>query len=860
MLIIDEASDRIKRFRKRFLDDMPQISIERAKYYTDKWRETEKSNFPTGVRVALSMKNVYENKQIYIDPDDRIAGNWTEYFLGIPVDIERGIWNNVFKVELLKRKMFFYGLRSNLRFASYKIRNEGLSGLLKTIKYAKASGAAITTLGTDTLDKRKVNPYMIDKKDRKILLKNLIPYWKNKTIADLLEKAYLESDIYKGEFYDFISHVQLKTAQNDIVISPGAVIGTWQGHLILDHETAIKKGLLVMREEIQEEMRKNSNLTKNEIDFLNSIDTVIEGIMIYAQRLTQKLQEELDRTDDFERKTILSKMLQACQNVKSKPAKTFREAVQLYWIIKTTVDLALPFNVHGPGRLDQIFYPYYKRDIVEGRITREEARELMEELVLKVMSHNIRPYSNAVGDFSQRFEGSEPVTMGGLTETGEDATNDLSYIILEAADRSKASLNFAVRVHDKTPEDFLMKIAELQYHGISSLSILNDDICIQALLNRGISEKDARTFAITGCVDLCPPGKAGGIGFSAFLICRTLDMTLRNGNSMTLAGLIKDVGPKTGEPENLKSFDDFLNAFYTQSDFVIKHIVDATTIRDSLFAEHLPSPFISAFMQGCLRNKKDITWGGAKYDAEGILYINSVANAVDSLYVIKKLVYEQKKFSLRELLDAVDNNYSNGYEWIHKLIMDLDGKWGNGDPECDKLAQEVTSRLFKETYKYRTYRGGIYAPFLISMTSHTYDGRISMATPDGRLAGRPFAASGNPYNVEKHGTTGVIRSVAALEFEHVCGCAVNIRMHPSGIGKTEESRKKWISLLQTYFKLGGQQLQPTIVSTKVLKAAQVNPENYRNIIVKVGGYSAYFTDLGREIQDEIISRTEHTMI
>ena len=858
--MIDEASDRIKRFRKRFLDDMPQISIERAKYYTDKWRETEKSNFPNGVRVALSMKNVYENKQIYIDPDDRIAGNWTEYFLGIPVDIERGIWNNVFKVELLKRKMFFYGLRSNLRFASYKIRNEGLSGLLKTIKYAKASGAAITTLGTDTLDKRKVNPYMIDKKDRKILLKNLIPYWKDKTIADLLEKAYLESDIYKGEFYDFISHVQFKTAQNDIVISPGAVIGTWQGHLILDHETAIKKGLLVMREEIQEEMRKNSNLTKNEIDFLNSIDTVIEGIMIYAQRLTQKLQEELDKTDDFERKAILSKMLQACQNVKSKPAKTFREAVQLYWIIKTTVDLALPFNVHGPGRLDQIFYPYYKRDVVEGRITREEARELMEELVLKVMSHNIRPYSNAVGDFSQRFEGSEPVTMGGLTETGEDATNDLSYIILEAADRSKASLNFAVRVHDKTPEDFLMKIAELQYHGFSSLSILNDDICIQALLNRGISEKDARTFAITGCVDLCPPGKTGGIGFSAFLICRTLDMTLRNGNSMTLAGLIKDVGPKTGEPENLKSFDDFLNAFYTQSDFVIKHIVDATTIRDSLFAEHLPSPFISAFMQGCLRNKKDITWGGAKYDAEGILYINSVANAVDSLYVIKKLVYEQKKFSLRELLDAVDNNYSNGYEWIHKLIMDLDGKWGNGDPECDKLAQEVTSRLFKETYKYRTYRGGIYAPFLISMTSHTYDGRISMATPDGRLAGRPFAASGNPYNVEKHGITGVIRSVAALEFEHVCGCAVNIRMHPSGIGKTEESRKKWISLLQTYFKLGGQQLQPTIVSTKVLKAAQVNPENYRNIIVKVGGYSAYFTDLGREIQDEIISRTEHTMI
>jgi pyruvate-formate lyase len=168
--------------------------------------------------------------------------------------------------------------------------------------------------------------------------------------------------------------------------------------------------------------------------------------------------------------------------------------------------------------------------------------------------------------------------------------------------------------------------------------------------------------------------------------------------------------------------------------------------------------------------------------------------------------------------------------------------------------------MFNETYKYRTYKDGFYAPFINSMTTHTYDGRISIATPDGRVGGKPFAASCNPYNVEKHGPTGVLRSVSALEYEHVMGCAVNIRMHPSGIGKTNESKKKWISLIKTYFQLGGEQLQPTVVSTDVLKAAQINPESYRNIIVKVGGYSAYFTDLGREIQDEIISRTEHTMV
>jgi formate C-acetyltransferase len=359
---------------------------------------------------------------------------------------------------------------------------------------------------------------------------------------------------------------------------------------------------------------------------------------------------------------------------------------------------------------------------------------------------------------------------------------------------------------------------------------------------------------------MCAPGKTGGEGFSSILLCRTLDMALRNGNTQTLIGLIKDVGLKTGDPDTFKKFEDFLNAFYAQADNMIEKIVDGCIIRDRLYIEHLPAPFISAFMQGCLENKKDITKGGAIYDCEGILFMTSIANTIDSLYVIKKLIFEQKKFTFKELIDAIDNNFGGGYEYLHQLIMDLEGKWGNGNPESDELARKVTSHMFKETYKYKTIKDGFVAPFINSMTTHTYDGRISIATPDGRLAGKPFAASCNPYNVERFGPTGVLRSVSELEYEHVMGCAVNIRMHPSGIGQTEEARKKWIALVKTYFNLGGEQLQPTVVSTEVLKEAQKNPESYRNIIVKVGGYSAYFTDLGKEIQDEIISRTEHLKV
>ena len=860
MEFIDNASERIKRIRRRLLDEIPLISIERAQLYTEKWKETENKGLPLGLRVALSMKNVLENMTIYIDPDDRIAGKWTENFIGIPVDIERGIWNRVFEIELDEKTMNKYMKESNKNYMAYMINKIGPEGLLELLEKTKKINAPITTLGTETLDKRKINPYQIREEDKKILLEEFIPFWKNKTLADILEKEYANSGVYTGESYEFLSHLPLKTAQNDIVISPCAVIGVWQGHLVLDFETVLKKGLLIIQKEIQDELESNKDLTNEQKEFFRSIEITLEAVLTYARRLAEKVKEELNKTSNGERKKVLSEMYETCKRIPNSPPTTFRKAVQTFWIVKNTVDLAIPFNVHGPGRLDQLLYPFYYSDIKKGLITREEARELLEELVLNIMSHNIRPYSNAVSDFSQRFEGSEPVTIGGLNEEGEDATNDLTYLILEAADRSKASLNFAVRFHDKTPEELYMKVAELQSNGYSSLSVLNDNICIEALKKRGIKERDANAFSITGCVDMCSPGKTGGIGFSALLLCRTLDMTLRNGNCLTIGGLVNNVGLKTGNPDNFETFDDFLDAFHKQIDFVIKKIVEATTIRDKLFASYFPAPFISAFMRGCFKNKKDITQGGAFYDAEGILVMNSIANMVDSLYVIKKLIFEQKKFNFSDLIQAIDNNFTDKYQSIHKLIMNLDGKWGNGNPECDELAREVTTQIFEETYKYKTYRGGVYAPFIISMTSHTYDGRIGIATPDGRLAGKPFAASCNPYNVEKNGPTGVMRSVAALDFEHVCGCAVNIRMHPSGIGKTEETRKKWISLLKTYFSLGGQQLQPTVVSTEVLKAAQKNPEPYRNIIVKVGGYSAYFTDLGKEIQDEVISRTEHLII
>jgi len=506
--------------------------------------------------------------------------------------------------------------------------------------------------------------------------------------------------------------------------------------------------------------------------------------------------------------------------------------------------------------MDQIFNPYYEKDIKEGRITREEARELLEELLLKVMSQNLRPETNLIGNFYHRYLGSTPITIGGLKPDGSDGTNELTYLFIEAANGSRAVTNVSLRAHENTPNDLMLALTDALYQGSSNLSIFNDDVNIEAMKNRGFEEKDARDYAIMGCVEMTCPGRTGAMSASALLLCRLLDVTMRNGDSQTLMGRIKNIGLKTGDPDSFDTFEQFLDAFFIQAEHQIGLIVNIDNLHDEIYAKKLPAPYISAFMQGCLENRKDVTLGGAKYDLSGISFINSVANLTDSLYVIKKLIFDEKFINFKDFIEAIDNNYVS-FEKLHHAIMKIEGKWGNGHKEVDELARSVSTRLFKETYKYKNYRGGPFVPYIISMTTHTIDGRISIATPDGRKSATPYAASCNPYNVEKNGITSVLTSVSSLDYEHVLGCAVNMKFHPTAVGAKKENRQKWIALVQTYFSLGGAQLQPTVVSAEMLVDAQINPDQFRDVVVKVGGYSAYFTELGKEIQNEIIARTEH---
>jgi pyruvate-formate lyase len=640
-----------------------------------------------------------------------------------------------------------------------------------------------------------------------------------------------------------------------MMLSTCATIATIQGHVILEYDRVLEKGLLAMREEIREAMQQGDG-EGEEADFLRSLEIALEGVMIYSTRLAEKIQEEIARGPDPRRRATLEEMLARCRQVPLLPARSFEEAVQCLWTVKTAVELAHPVNLHCFGRLDQSLYPYYRKDLEEGRITREKARERLEELLLKIMSQNIRPESNLLGNFYHRYLGSSPVTVGGLRPDGEDGTNELTALFIEASHRSRAVTNMSVRVHEKTPDELLLQVADSLYEGTSSYSLFSDEINIEAMMRRGFSEADARDYAIMGCVETTCPGKTGHMSACALLLNRLLDMVLRNGDSAILAGTIHGEGPRTGDPDGFADFDAFLEALQKQAAYAIEKIVEGCNIKDRLYAEHLPAPLISAFMDGCFETKKDVTRGGAVYDLAGISTINSIANLVDSLLVIKKFIFEEKKLDFKTLLEAVDNDF-RGHEDLLLEIRNLPGKWGNGDPETDALAARVTKALFSETYKYRNYKGGPFTVFAISMITHTLDGRLSIASPDGRRAASPYAASCNPYNVEKAGVTAALRSVAALPYEDMMGCAVNMKFHPSGIGETRQAREKWLALIRTYFQIGGSQIQPTVASAEMLKEAQSDPERHMDLIVKVGGYSTYFVDLGREIQDEVIARTEH---
>jgi len=854
----NRPSERIARLTRRYQTQPLFLSVQRARYYTEYWRKSQGQGVPLAIRIAKAVNHVYENMGHCIDPDDRIAGCWTERFLGVPIDIERGVYNSVFAPELDKLTLAGFRAESFAKGLAFMFRTANLGAFLKNQKHAKSSGSPPLNFELKTMSERRINPYRIDPRDKKELLDDLLPYWKGKTVVDEVERRLAESGLLSAGMRDLVTAIPGSTSRQVVFVATCAAVSAYQGHTILDYDKVLRIGL----EGLSKEIRKTADdrdLPTSQRDFLRSIEIAVEGVMIFADRLAESIDVELHNTHSPSRRKELQEMLESCRRVPRKRARNFREAVQCMWTMKTAVDLAHPLNLNCLGRLDQNLQPFYEKDLKRGAITPYQASELVEELLLKLMTQNVRPESNVLGNFYHRYLGSTPITIGGLTPDGRDATNDMTHICLRAAHNSKAITNVSVRVHEDTLDDLLREMAGYMRQGTSSFALFNDRMHIRAMQRRGFSEADARDYAIMGCVEATCPGKTGEMSANALTLARLLDTTLRNGDSATMAGMVRKDGLPSGDPDRFQTFEQFLDAFCRQADHFIEKIARGSNLRDEIFASMRPTPHLSAFIDGCIDHKTDQTRGGARYDLSGLSMINSIANLTDSLLAIEKLVFEQKRFTIRQLIRAVDDNFQ-GHDEIARALKDLEGKWGNGCKHTDELARRIAKRLFDSAHKGKTFKGGPFVVYVISMITHTVDGRLSIAGFDGRKAATPFAASCNPYNVEKNGCTAALRSVAALPFEDVMGAAVNMRFHPSAIGETDASVDKWIALVRTYFQLGGSQIQPTVVSAEMLRKACEDPDSHRDLIVKVGGYSTYFTDLGDEIKQEIIARTEHGMV
>ena len=846
--------DRIARLRLRYQAGPAYVSVERARHYTAAWRATETSGLGAEVRVALAMRAVYRNMTHHLDPDDRIAGAWTEHFLGVPIDIERGVFNAVFEAELTRPRMIRARARTAIRAAAYLARRGGLADFARGQRVARAHGGAPLSLALDPMPSRRVNPFQITPAAQKELLGTLLPYWRGKTLVDRLDGELAASGLRSRDMHDFVLALAGGASRQVEMVSTCATVATLQGHVILDHDEVLRLGLADMLAATR--ARRAAATDDAERAFLHAREIALDGVIIYASRLVQRIDAELAGARDPDRRAVLEGLRARCARVPLHPPETFAEAVQALWTVKTAVELAHPVNLHAFGRLDQILAPYYDADLAAGRITAEAATELIEELLLKIMAQNLRPESNLLAHFYHRFLGSSPVTVGGLTPDGRDGTHALTYLFVEAAGRSRAVTNLSVRVHPGTPDALLAVVAEHVAAGASSFSLYNDAVVTDAMERRGFAPEHARDYALMGCVEATCPGRTGGMSANALLLSRLLDITLRDGDSALLAGTVRGEAPAMGA--GFATFDALLDALVARAAFFIEKIVRASNLRDRLYAEHLPAPFISAFIDGCLEGGRDVTRGGARYDLSGISLINAIANLVDALHVIRTLVFERQACTIGELLAAIDADFVGAeHTALLAAIRAVPGRWGNGDPAVDQLAHDVTKRLSAEVLRHSSFRGGPFVVYVISMITHTIDGRLSVATADGRRAATPFAASCNPANVEHAGVTAALRSVAALPFEDILGASVNLKLHPSAIGDTAAARAKFVALVRGYFALGGAQLQPTGVSAATLRAARQDPEAHRDLVVKVGGYSSYFVDLGREVQDEIIARTEH---
>lgn len=698
----------------------------------------------------------------------------------------------------------------------------------------------------DTMEHRSADPFYISDETKKVL-HEVYKYWKGKTTSELAT-SYLAPET--------------KTAMEHNIFTPGNYFYNGVGHVTVKYDKVLAVGYKGILEEIRAEKAKQ-NVGDADFNtkraFLDAAEMSCEAVITYARRYARLALEMLEKETDENRKRELAIIARNCSRVPENGASNFYEACQSFWFVQMLLQVESSGHSISPGRFDQYMYPYYKKDIESGEITKEFAQELLDCIWVKLNDLNkIRDAASAEGFAGYSLF--QNLIAGGQNIYGEDATNDLSYMCLEATLHVMLPApSMSVRVWNKSPHDFLIKAAKVTRTGVGLPAYYNDEVIIPSLLSRGLTIEDARDYGIIGCVEPQKAGKTWGWHDAAFFnMCRVLELTFSNGRDTDGT----QVGIASGDINTFKTFDDFFEAYKKQMKYCISLLVNADNAIDVAHAERCPLPYLASMVDDCIKRGKTPEQGGAIYNFTGPQGFG-IANVADSMFAIRTLVFEQKKYTLHEIKDALDNNFgldggenAQKYAAIREDILSLD-KYGNDDDNVDMLARRAAYTYTKQIQDFKNPRGGQFQAGLYPVSANVPLGAQTGATPDGRYAHKPVADGVSPSaGFDTHGPTASANSVAKLDHGIASnGTLFNMKFHPSAL-EGDSGLESFVALVRGYFDQKGSHMQFNVVSRETLRDAQKNPDKYRSLVVRVAGYSALFTTLSKSLQDDIINRTE----
>lgn len=691
----------------------------------------------------------------------------------------------------------------------------------------------------EILDTRDKNPYRVSEKCREVYREKVIPYWRGRTMRDKIFADIGETwkETYAaGYFTEFMEQRA-------------------PGHTTLDGKF-YSKGMEDFKQEIATSIAsldfKNDPEATQKREQLKAMNIACDAIVIFAERHADLALKMARAESDPVRQKELERIAANCLHVPRHAPRDFWEALQMYWFMHLGTIMELNgWDAMNPGHLDRYFYPFYAQELEKGTITRQWAKELLSAFWIKFNNHPATPKVGVTAAESGTYNDFTNINLGGLLPDGSDSVNEISYMMLEVMDEIHLLQPQAnIQLSRKTPDRFLKAAARVIRKGYGYPSIFNADTVIEEMIRAGKSVEDAREGGTSGCVETGAFGKEAYILTGYLNTPKILELALNNGVD-PISG--KKIGIETGNPQLFKSFDDLYAAFEKQLHHIVEIKIKGNQFIERMYAENAPAVFLSVLVDDCIKKGKDYNDGGPRYNTNYIQCVG-IGTITDSLSAIKKHVFEEQTFHMNEVIEALGNNFE-GNEAMRLTFANKTSRWGNDDDYADALMKKVFNSLYNEIDGRPNTKGGVYHIDMLPTTCHIYFGSITGATPDGRLAGLPLSEGISPVQgADRNGPTAVIKSCGKMDHIRTGGTLLNMKFMPKVL-EGENGLDKFAKFIRTYFRYDAHHIQFNIVDSNTLRDAQAHPENYRDLIVRVAGYSDYFCDIGKDLQEEIISRT-----